>query len=63
MTSLRKLTGDKLHDFRVNDVQKIYTAEDEQADEVLKDYNLGPDEVAFEVQYDLHRLQERRRYK
>ena len=45
--------GDKIDDARINDV-KIYTAEDEQANEALKDYNLGPDEVAFEVRYDLH---------
>ena len=35
-------------------MEKIYTAEEEQENEALKDYNLGPDEVAFEVRYDLH---------
>jgi len=44
---------DKIDDFRIS-VEKIYSAEDEQELEILKDYNLGPDEVAFEVRYDLH---------
>lgn len=44
---------DTIDDFRIN-VEKIYTTEDEQETEVLKDYNLGPDEVAFEVRYDIH---------
>ena len=44
---------DTIDDFRIN-VEKIYTTEDEQEVEVLKDYNLGPDEVAFEVRYDIH---------
>ena len=50
---LEEAYGDKIDDARINDV-KIYTAEDEQANEALKDYNIGPDEVAFEVSYDLH---------
>lgn len=45
--------GDKVNDARIQ-VKKIYTAEEEQADELLKTYNLGPDEVAFEVEYKLH---------
>ena len=50
---LEEAYGDKVNDARIR-VEKIYTAEDEQANEVLKEYNLGPDEVAFEVRYDLH---------
>ena len=50
---LEEAYGDKVNDARIY-VEKIYTAEDEQADEALKTYNLGPDEVAFEVRYDLH---------
>ena len=50
---LEEAYGDKITDARIY-VEKIYTAEDEQADEALKEYNLGPDEVAFEVRYELH---------
>ena len=49
---LEEAYGDKVNDARIY-VEKIYTAEDEQADEALKTYNLGPDEVAFEVKYEL----------
>ena len=35
-------------------MDKIYTAEDEQENEVLKQDNLSLDEVAFEVSYDIH---------
>ena len=34
-------------------VEKVYTAEEEQADEALKELNLGPNEVAFEVKYEI----------
>ena len=34
-------------------VEKIYTSEEEQEMDVLKEMNLGPDEVAFEVKYEL----------
>ena len=44
--------GDKVTDSKIS-VEKIYTAEEEQANELLKSYELGPDEVAFEVRYDL----------
>ena len=44
--------GDSVFDARVH-VKKIYTAEEEAADESLKAYNLGPDELAFEVEYEL----------
>lgn len=50
---LEEAYGDKVNDARIY-VEKIYTVEDEQANEALKDYNLGPDEVAFEVRYELH---------
>lgn len=50
---LEEAYGDKVNDARIY-VEKIYTAEEEQAMDVLKDYNLGPDEVAFEVRYELH---------
>lgn len=39
-------------DSRIN-VEKIYTAEDEQENEALQSYNLGLDEIAFEVKYEL----------
>ncbi len=50
---LEEAYGDKITDARIY-VEKIYTAEEEQETELLKDYNLGPDEVAFEVRYELH---------
>ena len=50
---LQEAYGDKVNDARIY-VEKIYTAEEEQSDELLKSYNLGPDEVAFEVKYELH---------
>lgn len=50
---LEEAYGDKVNDARIY-VEKIYTVEDEQANEALKEYNLGPDEVAFEVRYELH---------
>lgn len=49
---LEEAYGDKVTDARIY-VEKIYTAEEEQADELLKSYNLGADEVAFEVRYEL----------
>ena len=50
---LEEAYGDKVNDARIY-VEKIYTVEDEQENEALKDYNLSPDEVAFEVRYELH---------
>ena len=35
-------------------MEKVYTVEEEQADALLKSLNLGLDEVAFEVRYELH---------
>lgn len=48
---LEELYGDKIFDARIY-VDKIYTAEEEQEDP-LKSYSLGPDEVAFEVHYEI----------
>ena len=50
---LEETYGDKVNDGRIY-VEKIYTAEDEAEVPVLKDMNLSPDEVAFEVRYELH---------
>ena len=50
---LEQAYGDKVNDAKIY-VEKVYTTEQEQADELLKSYNLGPDEVAFEVKYELH---------
>ena len=47
-----KSFGDSVVDARIN-VTKIYTAEEENEIDVLKEYNLGSDEVAFEVNYEL----------
>ena len=44
--------GSEVEDMRI-DVEKIYSTEEEQQNETLKSYNLGPNEVAFEVRYDL----------
>ena len=44
--------GDKIADSKIT-VEKIYNTEEEQKDEMLKDYKLGPNEVAFEVYYEL----------
>lgn len=43
--------GGKIVDARIY-VDKIYTAQEEQ-EEPLKSYNLGPDEVAFAVHYEI----------
>ena len=50
---LEESYGDKITDARIY-VDKIYTVEDEQANDSLTDYELGPDEVAFELHYELH---------
>ena len=49
---LEQAYGDDVVDARIY-VEKIYGTEEEQATEVLKDYNLTTDEVAFEVRYEL----------
>lgn len=53
MDMLKEAYGDKFDDAKIN-VEKVYTAEEEQANDALKSMNLGPDEVAFEVRYDIH---------
>ena len=50
---LEQAYGDKVNDARIY-VEKVYSTEDEQANEILASENLGPDEVAFEVRYELH---------
>ncbi len=50
---LEEAYGDKVNDARIY-VEKVYTAEEEQADELLSSLGLGPDEYAFEVKYELH---------
>ena len=44
--------GDKVFDARIY-IDKIYSAEDEEEIDVLKQMNLGPNEVAFEVKFEL----------
>jgi|GEM_PF-3331902 len=44
---------DQVNDARIY-VDKIYSYEDEQALEPVKEMNLGMNEVAFEVHYELH---------
>ena len=48
----QEVYGDKVYDARMY-VEKMYTAEEEQEDELLKSLELGPDEVAFRVRYEL----------
>ena len=50
---LEEAYGDKIDDVRIR-VDKVYSTEDEQANEILKEENLSIDDVAFEVSYDLH---------
>ncbi len=50
---LRDAWAEKIDDLEVT-VEKIYSAEEEEADELLKSLNLGPNEVAFSVIYKLH---------
>lgn len=49
---IKEAYGDDVVDSKINNI-KIYTSEDEQEEEALKERNLGPDEVAFEVEYEL----------
>ena len=49
---LEEAYGDKVTDARIY-VEKVYTAEEEQSDELLSSLGLGPDEYAFEVKYEL----------
>lgn len=50
---LAEAYGEKVNDARIY-VEKIYLAEEEQEIDALKEMNLGPNEVAFEVRYELH---------
>lgn len=49
---LAQAYGDDVVDARIY-VEKIYNTEEEQSMDVLKEMNLGPDEVAFEVRFEL----------
>ena len=49
---LKGAYGEAILDARIY-VEKMYSAEEEQAIDGLKEMNLGPDEVAFEVRYEL----------
>lgn len=44
--------GKEVVEIKIN-VDKMYTYEEEQQEEGLKEKNLGPNEVAFSVKYDL----------
>ena len=48
---LEEAYGDKIFDARIY-VEKIYTAEEEK-EEPLKSLNIGIDDVAFEVKYEI----------
>ncbi len=50
---LEEAYGDKIDDARIR-VKKVYSTEDEQENDILKQEDLSPDDVAFEVSYDLH---------
>ena len=45
--------GESINDARIY-VDKVYSAEDEQAVQPIKEMNLGMNDVAFEVHYELH---------
>ena len=49
---LEEAYGEDVFDARIY-VQKMYTAEEEQENSALKEMNLGPNEVAFEVKYEI----------
>ena len=48
-----EIYGDQVNDARIY-VDKMYSYEDEQALEPVREMNLGMNEVAFEVHYELH---------
>lgn len=50
---LEETYGEKVNDARIS-VEKVYSADDEAATEALADYELGADDYAFEVKYELH---------
>ena len=47
-----EIYADQVFDARIY-VDKVYTAEDEEENPVLKGMKLGPNEIAFEVKYEL----------
>ena len=49
---LKDAYGEKVFDARIY-VEKMYTTEEEQEIPELKERNLGPNEVAFEVKYEI----------
>lgn len=49
---LAEAYGDKITDSKIVEV-KVYTAEEEQKDQLLKSLGLGEDEYAFTVKYEL----------
>ena len=49
---LEDVYGDKITDARIY-VEKVYMTEDEQKDELVKSLELGPDEYAFSVKYEM----------
>lgn len=49
---LEQAYGDKVVDARIY-VEKVYMAEDEKNDELVKTLKLGEDEYAFQVRYEL----------
>ena len=49
---ITKTYGDEVEESKIT-VDKVYSAEDEQEDPTLKEMNLGMNEVAFEVSYEL----------
>lgn len=50
---LEETYGEKVNDARIT-VEKVYSADDEAETEVLSGYELGADDYAFEVKYELH---------
>ena len=49
---IEEVYGDEVVDAKFN-IKKVYSAEEEQKNEALKELKLGPNEVAFEVDYEL----------
>ncbi len=50
---LEETYGEKVNDARIS-VEKVYSADDEAENEALATYELGADDYAFEVKYELH---------
>jgi len=49
---LKEAYGEQIFDARFKEI-KVYTAEEEQENPALKERNLGPDEVAFDINYEI----------